>query len=55
MNRDWDYPGNWHDIRANDRRIRVLLPYQRWHARPIINVPPEETADWYADAFQDTG
>src|SRR2546421_3467729 len=46
---------NWRDIRADDRRIRVFLPCQRWHVRPIISVPPEETADWYADAFQDTG
>ncbi len=46
---------NWRDIRAGDRRIRVFLPCQRWHVRPVISVPPEETADWYADAFQDTG
>jgi hypothetical protein len=48
------FPGTGGISRPDDRRIRVFLPYQRRHVRPIMSVTPEETADWYADAFRDT-
>lgn len=42
VNRDWQYSGSRAISGAEDRRIRVLLPYQRRHVRPIMSVSQEE-------------